>query len=67
MSILKAWYVGCDRCGSPASVSTWNARDARNVSQDEDGFERIDKEDLCPRCAGKVWDGARWTKPKSAR
>ena len=54
MSLARAWYVRCDRCGNPAEISTEDGRNARMLAR-LDGFvrRRVDGRttDLCKACA----------------
>lgn len=49
MSMARASYVRCDRCGNPAPVSTDGGCTARLIAKNE-GWERIDGQDVCPWC-----------------
>lgn len=63
--IRSACYVACDRCnGNPAQISTDDARDARVIARSEGYIRTLADEDVCPPCAGKTWDGARWAWPE---
>lgn len=68
MSISKAWYVTCENCGNPATVSTESPANARVIARSDDGFvrRRVDGTltDLCMACRDKTTlDGIRpeWT------
>lgn len=61
--IARACYVACDRCHEAAPVTTDGSKDARVLARAEGFIVTATNEDVCPRCAGKVWTGLRWTWP----
>lgn len=50
MSIARAWYVQCDRCGNPAEISVEGSKSARDYARVCNGFVRKGGQDICPGC-----------------
>lgn len=61
MSIRHLSYVVCDRCNGYSAQPAEGVAQARQIARRE-GYIRsgVPVEDVCPVCAGKVWDGVRW-------
>lgn len=68
MSIARARYVTCDRCGDPAEIVVEGATVARHVARSQ-GFICNRSGDWCGRCWPDVADGwvfQRWAEPGGA-